>query len=294
MAMPLFKVSYNTKVWIRRSRWVPIALLVVSGTLLFVVTPMRANYQIKQLNNELSEMYGLVVRYEDPARFYSPPLEAVDVAKDSSMALEKAEKAYVPEALTGVRDALKRYPSELVRRYLSAVFVVGKIKISNVDGAATFSNSSIYLAAPRWDGLGTLSYELSVHHEFSTLLFYGAKFPVIDWHLVNPPDFKYLEKYEEIIRAADPKNRKRPGAAAQWYEAGFVSDYGMSSMANDFGTYAEMALGEPEKLKQLTNQYFLIKRKKDILIKFYTELAPQMCDYFKKVGLTDDCSLASK
>lgn len=269
-------------------------MLVVSGTFLFVVTPIRSNYEIKQLSTEIADNYGLVVRFEDPAKFYSPPLQIVGEAQDSSMTLEKVEKACVPEVLAGVRDALRRYPPALVKRYLSAVFVVGRIRILDVDGAATFSKSGIYLAAPRWDGLGTLSYELSVHHEFSTLLFYGARFPVTDWYLVNPMDFKYLDKYEDIIRAADLKSRKQSKTASECYVAGFVSDYGMSSMANDFGTYAEMALGEPAKLKLLASKYSLIRRKKDLLVKFYTGLAPQMCNYFKTVGLIEDCTASSK
>lgn len=291
MVKPLIKVSRTTKLWIRRIRWFSIALIVVSSTLLYVVLPYNQHRRIQTLTNELVANYGLVVRYGDPAQFFIPPLEAIDGDKESHISFEPVDKELVPQVLEGVTEALKRYPPALIKKYLSAIFIVGKIKINEVEGAATFAHSWIYIAAPRWDGLGSVSYALSVHHEFSTFLFHGAQFPVIPWHLVNPSDFKYLEKYEDIIRAADLKNRKDPKSADQWYEAGFVSDYGMSDMENDFNTYAEIALAEPEKLRALADKYFLIKRKTDLLVKFYSQLAPEMCDYFKSVGLAGDCGI---
>lgn len=289
MAMNTMKRPCKTKPWIRSVRWFAIVLMVITGTILFVVIPYRQHHQIQASIQALVTKYGLFIRYKDPSQFHIPPLEAIDASKDSYISFEKVDERMVPQALEGVKDALSHYPVTLVKEYLSAVFIAGKIRIYNVEGAATFANSWIYIAAPRYDGLGALSYALSVHHEFSTLLFHKAKFPLIHWHLVNSPDFKYLDKHEDIIDAANLENRKDDQSAVEWHKAGFVSDYGMSSMANDFGTYAEMAFGEPEKLRQLSMKYLPIKRKTDLLVKFYTDLAPGMCDYFISVGLVPNC-----
>lgn len=60
----------------------------------------------------------------------------------------------------------------------------------------------------------------------------------------------------------------------------------MSDMENDFNTYAELAMTQPEKLKQLVAQYPRIKQKTQILVDFYSGLAPELEDYFVGVGLS--------
>ena len=71
------------------------------------------------------------------------------------------------------------------------------------------------------------------------------------------------------------------------YAAGFVHDYGMSDMENDFNTYAELAMTQPEKLIQLAEQYPKIKEKTRILVDFYNSLAPELAAYLKKCGLAE-------
>jgi hypothetical protein len=177
------------------------------------------------------------------------------------------------------------YPPMLVRKYLTALFIARTLEINGVTGAAMFANSWIYVAVPARDKLGIKSYELSLHHEFSSLLFNGGDFPITRWHLVNEPEFKYLDNQVDIINAAAPSNRKDPKQAEMWHAAGFVSDYGMASMENDVNTFAELMMGNPEKLLLLCNNYPKIAQKKNILIQFYTELAPGMSTYFNRVGL---------
>lgn len=293
MAFSFIKSSPGLKRWIQRVRWFSIVVIIATGSLYFVFIPYDLRQRIRTLKDALVTKYGIIVKFDDPAQFYIPPLKRID--DGNNITIKQVDKQYVPEVLEGAVNALNLYPPDFVKKYLSAIFIAGKITIYDVEGAATFANSWIFISAPSAEAGRTVDYEKSVHHEFSSLVFYNAQFPVIEWHLVNPPAFKYLEKHEDVIRAADRKNRKKPRLAEQWYEAGFVSDYGMSDMENDFNTYAEMAMSEPEELKALSAKYQPIKRKTHLLVEFYTRLAPQMCDYFKKEGLTDvDCQPNSK
>lgn len=268
---------------IKTVRWAALAFTILFGVLYFGIYPYAEGSRIKQAADDLRNNYNLMVRYGDPADFFVPPLAAVD--KDPKIRIERAEKNYVYPALKGIGSALKMYPPMLVRKYLTALFIARTLEINGVTGAAMFANSWIYVAVPTRDELGIKSYELSLHHEFSSLLYNGGDFPTIQWHLINEPEFEYLDNQVDIINAAAPSNRKDPKQAEMWHAAGFVSDYGMASMENDVNTFAELIMGNPDKLRLLCNKYPKIAQKKKILVQFYTKLAPEMSTYFNTVGL---------
>jgi hypothetical protein len=268
---------------IKAVRWAALAVTILFAVLYFGIYPYAEDSRIKQAADDLRKNYDLMVRYEDPADFFVPPLAAVD--KDPKIRIDRAEKNHVYAALKGIGSALEMYPPMLVRKYLTALFIARTLEINGVTGAAMFANSWIYVAVPSRDELGIKSYELSLHHEFSSLLFYGGEFPTIRWHLVNEPEFQYLDNQADIIKAAYPSNRKDPKQAETWYAAGFVSDYGMASMENDVNSFAELIMGDPDKLRLLCEKYPKIAQKKKVLVQFYTKLAPEMSTYFNSVGL---------
>jgi hypothetical protein len=268
---------------IKTIRWAALAVTISFGVLYFGIYPYAEDSRIKQAADDLRNNYNIMVRYGDPADFFVPPLAAVD--KNPKIRIERAEKNHVYAALKGVGSALKMYPAMLVRKHLTALFIARTLEINGVTGAAMFTNSWIYVAVPARDELGIKSYELSLHHEFSSLLFNGGDFPIILWRLVNEPEFEYLGSQVDIINAAAPSNRKDPKQAKMWHTAGFVSDYGMASMENDVNTFAELIMGDPGKLRLLCEKYPKIAQKKNILIQFYTKLAPEMSTYFYSVGL---------
>ena len=113
--------------------------------------------------------------------------------------------------------------------------------------------------------MGPFTHEKTLHHELSSTFKAGMTFLASKWRAVNKPDFRYLPTQMELIRPKILQNRQAPIKAPEWYAAGFVSDYGMSSLENDFNTYAELAMTEPEKLKQLADQYHRIRFKTRIL-----------------------------
>jgi hypothetical protein len=265
-------------------------MILVAVGIQFGLQPYLGSLGARKIAKELQARYGLVVRYGDPAEFFVPPLERIDT-KGSHIRIEAAQKRHVAVALKGVALALKKYPPDLIHRYLSAVFVARTLEIDGVTGAAMFANQWIYVATPARDGQAVQSFELSLHHELSSLFFYGGDFPTLRWHLVNDAQFRYLEDHANIIKAAAPANRQDPRKAREWYAAGFVSDYGMSSMENDVNTYAELAMGDPQKLRQLCDQYPRIAEKKKIFVGFYTRLAPELGAYFESEHLADGPSV---
>ena len=249
--------------------------------------PWIDHWRCSRIAAELSDKYDLIVRYGDPSEFYVLPLPPIFNIPEEGLFVEPvANIHYALTALRGARAALDQYPPVLIRRYLKAIFVAGVIKIRWVQGGARYYNSWIYLSAlKKYEPLGKSLYSLNFHHELSSLFLQGSAFPIEDWFAANEPDFRYLTRKIDVIRAAAAESRRDPNEAPSWHQAGFVDDYGMASMENDYNTFAELAMTHPEQLKKLALQYPRIKAKTRLLVRFYSSLAPELKQYFDRAGL---------
>ncbi len=281
----------------RIKKWLWIRRMIRTIAILIVVLVWTQDYWQSHIDQwhcgriaaELNDKYGLVVRYGDPSEFYVPPYEPCVNNPDNGFFIEPVEHIhYALTALKGARAALGQYPQELIRNYLKGVFIAGVIKIYWVQGVGSYHKSWIYLSALKeYEQEGGLElYSLNFHHELSSLFLKGSDFSNGKWCTNNEPNFRYLTRQIDVIRAAAAENQRDPKEASSWYQAGFVDDYGMASMENDFNTYAELAMTHPEQLKQLADQYPRIKAKTWILARFYSSLAPELKQYFEKAGLT--------
>jgi hypothetical protein len=272
--------------------------LLIRGALLFVIValltqnhwqPLIYTWQCNRLTSEISEKYDLVLRYGDPSDFFvhpSPPLVNIP---EKGFFIERTETKFALTALTGVKMAIVKYPPSLIRKYLKAVFITGILKIYGVQGGGSYFDSWIYLSAlEKYESSGPDLYAENFHHELSSLFLRDSLFPKNSWQSVNEVKFSYMARQIDVVKSAAQENRKDKKNSSTWYHAGFVSDYGMSSLENDFNTYAEMAMTRPKKLKQLSIEYPRIKAKTILLIDFYSKLAPELREYFQTVGLNDN------
>jgi hypothetical protein len=273
---------------LRRIQWL-LTILVV-GLLLTQNCWQSAyhNWRCGHIAAELSEKYGIIVRYGDPSEFYVPPLAPLVDIPENGFMIGRSDVRSAHTALVGVRDAISKYPTAVIQKNLSAVFISGIIKSHGTPAGGSYFYSWIYLSAIEdFENLGFELYAENFHHELSSLLLKNGNFPSVRWHDVNEPGFKYLSRQIDVIRAAAPESRRDPKDAPSWFRAGFVHDYGMSSMNNDFNMYAVLAMAHPQRLKELAQEYPKIKAKTQILVEFYTSLAPELGAYFKSVGLAD-------
>lgn len=256
------------------------------------IQPHIAKYRTNKIAEELNAQYGLVVRYGDPSEFRILPEPAVHTIYDLEIEPTNIQGAY--NAIVGIKDGLSKYSAELIKDNLAAVFISGTIKSNGIKAGGTVLGKWIYVSADQADvSRNPETYAETFHHEFSSILKREHNFPTIRWALANKPGFKYPENKMDIIKAAASENRGNPKEAHQWHDSGFVHDYGMSSMVNDFNTYAELAMAHPEKLIQLSEQYPRIRLKTSIFVEFYTKLSPELKEYFISVGLDDIFSLVS-
>lgn len=255
-------------------------------------SPIEA-YRTHRIAEELVERYGVVIRYGDPIDFRIPPKPTAHSLRNMQMERTNIHGAH--RAMLGIKEGLSKYPVELIKKHLSAVFISGQIKSNGIIAGGTVLGSWIYVSADQSNRpLPTQIYANTLHHEFSSILMREYNFPTIRWVLANKSGFKYPEDKKMIIMAASLKSRADPKDAHLWHNAGFVHDYGKSSIMNDFNTYAELAMGDPEKLKQLSRQYPRIRLKTSIFVEFYEGLAPGLGEYFLSVGLDDIMNDASE
>lgn len=247
------------------------------------VYPYLKISQIVPLTHEMETKYELQFYYNKSISFN--PLDSDRLSKKSNAPYQREpiDKGRSAVVLEGISDALRLYPPKLVKKYLGFIIITNEITISGVKAMGTYAESMIFIAASPHMIYGPFEFALCLHHEFSSLLLLENQFSTTEWRLINPPDFKYQDTYDEYVTMPDQK------LAHQWYINGFVSDYGMTNMENDFNTYAELVFGKPEELRKLIAKYPRIAKKTKLLVKFYVQLAPEMCAYFKSVGLTMDC-----
>jgi len=264
------------------------AFLVVTAAMgIYMAIPPRIQAdRIEGIMNELTSKYHLVIRYGDPSEFWIAPQPPVDKVLND-IRFKRVDMRYVLPVLEELREALRIYPPELIKKYLSAVFIAGEIKDDGWSSGGMYWNSWIYLNASLYadDFRPSRPYAMVFHGELSSFFFSRADFPVAEWASVNDPNFQYFTNDDDIVRAAARKSQRDPKEAPSWYRSGFVDDYGMSSMENDFNMYAELAMGQPAKLIELAKKYPKLAKKTSIFVKFYCGLAPELRDYFKSAGL---------
>ncbi len=259
-------------VWLTRSFW----------------QPYYFSYRCEHLATQIEDDYELFIRYNDPSEFFVPPLPPLVEVPEKGFYIGRSEPRYVITALKGIKYALSKYPPELIKKHLKAVFIPGVIETYDVQIGGSYFSSWIYLSAlEKYEQAGSELYSLNFHHELSSLFFNGGGFPTDRWIAVNSPGFSYLPTQIDVVQAADQKNRKDPKDAPSWYKAGFVHDYGMTSIENDINMYAELAMTNPERLQTLAQEFPKINAKAQILVEFYSGLAPELGEYFKSVGLND-------
>jgi hypothetical protein len=275
----------NNSYMIKHIIFWPLAVILVTQ---FLWQPCFYNWRCERIASELEQQYDLVVRFGDPSEFYIPPLSPLVDVPSKGFLIEPSNSLYAITALKGVSSALEKYPLSLIKKNLKAIFISGMIKSYGVQIGGSYFNQWIYLSALEGfenESDAVENYEEKFHHELSSLFLKNAPLPTIRWHLANEPGFKYLPSEVDVIHAASQENRRDPKEATSWYKAGFVHDYGMSSMENDFNMYAALAMTHPEELKKLAYQYPRIQAKTCIIVDFYSDLAPELGGYMASVGL---------
>jgi len=228
----------------------------------------------------LSETYNIEIKAGDPTEFWPEQFP-----KDGfELTMEGTTLNNSSEALDGIEDALKIYPKGFVSSIIKSINICGSMKMEGSDAGGTFSSNSLILSSiSAWNGTGTnyTNALRGVHHELSSLIYLRSIFATLAWKKLMPKNWKPSINNHETLSV---NNNIEPN-----YASGFLTEYGMTNIENDFNVYAEFIFIEPEHIIKLATKYPIIAKKLGLIISAYTNADPEYSNefktYFNKTGL---------
>jgi len=266
---------------IRKNMVIRILTIILSTYLLFACSD---NESETDQATRISHAYDIDIQAGDPALFFPMGYTKQD-AMLPTVKMEATSLKQSSEALDGIESALSLYPSGFVTSFIDAIYISGSMEIEGAKAGGTFGPEWIVLSnIEHWNGTQA-NYEnflRGVHHELSSLVLKKSIFTVVAWPKLLPSDWTSSENNYQALTLNEETEPN--------YASGFLTQYGETSMGNDFNVYAEFAFTEPEHLKKLAKQYSIIAQKLGLFISAYTNVLPKyrqgFTDYFNNTGLS--------
>ena len=199
-----------------------------------------------------------------PGKWHRP---AVDVR---ASALPEARRA---QARAWTDAALAKYPRDFLTRHVEAVYVLGALSFRGVRAGGSNSKRRVYVVLP--EGHAAQAYfERVVHAEISSILLRRnrSRFDANAWLEGTIPGFRYGASGAAAVRHGVAHNWPTEWALKQ----GFLYEYGMSSVENDFNSYAGFAFTHPDALARYAARWpARVGIKRALMLDFYRSLDPR-------------------
>lgn len=178
----------------------------------------------------------------------------------------------VPRSIEILKQALKKYPAEVLRQNLKKIYVLKSMSFYGVGYGGTNSTDVVYITN---NGIGegyTDDYvEKTFHHEFSSILLrnYPGFFSEKEW--IKNNKITYGNGGVEAIV------NEQAGLEfdEELMKSGFLVQYAVSDLENDFNTYAESIFCPAQELWNYCQKYPGVNRKVNLMFQFYTKLNPE-------------------
>jgi hypothetical protein len=170
-----------------------------------------------------------------------------------------------------LQKALSKYPSEVIKHYLKAIYFAGEIEHDGEMYGGTYDiyKKIVYLVDDGGNNINQAMY--AFYHELSSL-FLSQTFYTAQWLKNNPKGFKYFDrKYDSW---EDEKKGRKLITDIDCYEKGIVTNYGITSFSNDFSEYSAMIFIYPKEFKKIMDQYPRVRGKFKVWLKFYQKINP--------------------
>jgi len=168
---------------------------------------------------------------------------------------------------------IKKYPQKLLKENIKNIFVMDRLTFHDTYVGGSYANKTIYITNPRILGQHSdLDVESTFHHELSSvfLLYHPGYFEKKKWLGINDEKFNYGKGGLEEIR----NNKASRKFDAILNSQGFLHEYALSSLENDFNSFAESIFVGDTRFWDIVDKYPKIEMKLNILIDFYSKLDP--------------------
>lgn len=194
----------------------------------------------------------------------------------------KLDPSEIARSKKVIQKALSKYPKEVLENHLERISILKSIRFFGVDYGGTNMDKVVYLAnSGKENGYTDAFIEKTFHHEFSSVLLlnYPQYFEEKKWTVFN--GFDYFDAsggVNAIKNGTDGLNFDE-----KFLEAGFLFEYGASSMENDLNSFAENIFCQSDEFRNLLKKYPRINYKYKLMIDFYSKINPAFTEsWFKK------------
>ena len=172
-----------------------------------------------------------------------------------------------------LREALSRYPKEVITRNLRKIVLSDSISFYGLEYGATYSSDTVFLSSKGRDLGYTDRYLIEgFHHEFSSILFKNYRFAEKNWGYLNPKGFEYSGSGVHALKKLETSSLE---GNAELYRKGFLAPYAVSALEEDFNVYSGIALSQPQRLSELMRRYPMVRKKFYAWLDFYRSVHPR-------------------
>jgi hypothetical protein len=177
------------------------------------------------------------------------------------------------EAYALVERAISKYPPGFVEEHVERIYILSDLTFRGVRAGGSNSRRRIYVVIPP-PGRGSGAYfERVFHSELSSVLLrrHRQLFDPNDWLRGTIPGFTYGASGAAAVRHGLADTHPTDWTLKQ----GFLYEYGMSSLENDWNSYAGYLLTHPERLTDFATRYPGVAHKQALTTRFYRALDPR-------------------
>ncbi|MCE3226797.1 MAG: hypothetical protein K0S32_1348 [Bacteroidetes bacterium] len=178
-----------------------------------------------------------------------------------------------------VTKALSKYPVDVIKTNLKAVYVLDSIIFFGVPYGGTNSNNKIYLGN-RGENKGYTDHyiEQAFHEEFSSILLRNKPLYLdkARWQSNNARSFTYGTGGVNAIK----QNKDGLIFDSTFHKIGLLSEYSASDLENDFNSFARNLFEPKPGFRELLEKYEGIRNKRKLTIEFYHKINETFTEEF--------------
>lgn len=246
--------------------------------MLLFVTTFQSYSQIKKIMDDSSGVEIIFTAENNmfPQSWYGGQIKGVAESLDTSE---------IKRSVEIIKKALAKYPPAVLKKNLKKVYVLKKLSFYDVDYGGTNTTDIVYIANKGLTQNYTDKFiEHVFHAEFSSILMnnYPKALDQEKWKAANGKDFQYgaVNGYEAI----------KAGKASELFdkkilEFGFLNEYAMSTLENDFNSFAKNLFYAETGFWQIAESNSRLTMKLKLILDFYQAVDSLFTkEYFKKLA----------
>ncbi len=224
------------------------------------------------LPNSEIEVIFVVEENMFPASWYEGKVKAYATSLD---------KDQWKRSLKIVQKAVNKYPTEFIKRHLKKIYVLHTLKFfgQKFGGTNAPTKDAIYLSNKGTQlGYSNHYIEQVFHAELSSILFntYPHYFQKDEWI-----KFSKIKHGTSGVTALENKQTSEK-FEHRYHNTGFLNQYAISSIENDFNSFAKNLFVAKRNFWTSIKSYKLLEQKKMLTIQFYQKLDKQFNEHFFK------------